>query len=138
MSESVSVSSKQFPGFFLLAAITRAKAIGDKIHSSPVEVTFTANGVELPFVDTLNDLYERMENEIDGRARKIAEQMIQSNGLETIHEAISDLEAKIKEAIDRVVIKDTGEPKSKVSYTLNDGKTDVTLSDNTCHISDNI
>lgn len=102
MSEYIDVTSREFPGFFLIAAITQAKAVGDKINSNPVSVTLLVNGVELPFTETMNDIYRRMEEQIDKQARELAERMVTAAGLEPLAEAIQKAEWEIKEAIAKV------------------------------------
>jgi hypothetical protein len=102
MSETVDATSQEFPGFFVIAAITRAKALGDKINSNPVEVTLLVNGVELPFVETMNDIYQRMERQIDEQAREVAEKMVTEAGLDGVADALREVEWKVKDALSNV------------------------------------
>ncbi len=105
MPEKIDATSYSFPGFFVLAAITRAKALGAKINSNPVEVTFLVNGVELPFVETMNDIHRRMNIQIDAQVRDLAERMVLEAGLDGINDALSEIEVKVKEAINKVLPK---------------------------------
>lgn len=102
MTENIDVTSREFPGFFVLAAITQAMGVCDHITSNPVEVKLLVNGIELPFTQTMNDIYRRMEANIDSQAHEIAEKMVTETGLAGIAEALRECEWKVKEAISRV------------------------------------
>lgn len=101
MSETIDVTSQEFPGFFIIAAITRSKVDIDKI-SNPVEVTFLVNGIELPFTDTINDIYRRMNERLDMEAIEIAEKMVTEAGLDGVAEALREVEWKVKEALEKI------------------------------------
>ena len=102
MTEKIDVTSREFPGFFVIAAITQAGAVGDQIMTNPVEVTLLVNGIELPFTQTMNDIYRRMENQIDEQARELAEKMVTEAGLEGVADALREVEWKVKDALRRV------------------------------------
>lgn len=102
VSETIDATSQEFPGFFVIAAITRGNALVDKITSNPVEVTLLVNGVELPFVETMNDIYQRMERQIDEQARKVAEKMVTEAGLDGVADALREVEWKVKDALSKV------------------------------------
>lgn len=99
MGEKIDACSKEFPGFFVLAAIVQAKNAGEKINTNPVDVTLLVNGIEMPFTETMNDIYRRMEDQIDGRAREIAEKMVTEAGLDGVAEALREVELKVREAL---------------------------------------
>ena len=103
MSETINATSKEFPGFFVIAAITKfKKETGDKITTNPVEVTLLVNGIEVPFAETMNDIYQRMEKQIDERARVLAEKMVLEAGLEGVSDALREVERKVKDALGMV------------------------------------
>lgn len=102
MTEKIDVTSREFPEFFVIAAITQAGAVGDQIMTNPVEVTLLVNGIELPFTQTMNDIYRRMENQIDEQARELAEKMVTEAGLEGVADALREVEWKVKDALRRV------------------------------------
>jgi hypothetical protein len=92
-------------GHFLLQAIVQGKARGDKIATNPVEVQLLVNGVELPFRATLDNLWGRMEADIEERARAMAERMVAEAGLAGVADALHDVECSVREALARVVIR---------------------------------
>lgn len=102
MSETIDATSQEFPGFFVIAAITMANALGDKIISNPVEVMLLVNGVELPFVETINDIYQRMERQIDEQAREVAEKMVMEAGLDGVADVLREVEWKVKNTLSKV------------------------------------
>lgn len=102
MSETINATSHEFPEFFVIASITRAKEIGDAIKSNPVEVTFLVNGIELPFVETMRDIYQRMEKQIDTQAIELAEKMVTEAGLDGVADALREVEWKVKDVLSKV------------------------------------
>jgi hypothetical protein len=102
MSETIDATSYNFPGVFVIEAITLAGAWPDKISSNPVEVKLTVNNVELPFTKVMEEIYRRMESQIDRQAKELAEKMVTEAGLDKIVEALRDAEWKVKEALDKV------------------------------------
>lgn len=104
MSEQIDVTARDAAGHFLLQAIVQGKTLGAKIATNPVEVQLLVNGVELPFRATLDNLWGRMEADIEERARAMAERMVTEAGLEGVADALRDVEWKVKEALSRVII----------------------------------
>lgn len=102
MSETIDVTSYNFPGIFVIEAITLAGAFPDKINSNPVQVRLLVNDIELPFTEVMVDIYRRMESQIDKEAKELAEKMVTEAGLDKIVEALRDAEWKVKEALDKV------------------------------------
>lgn len=99
MSEMIDATSHDFPGFFVIAALTRAKAVGGAITGDLVEVSFTVNGVELPFAETLNDIYQRMERGINHKVQERAEKLIAEAGLDRLTEALREAEEAVTVAV---------------------------------------
>ena len=50
----------------------------------------------------MNDIYRRMENQIDEQARELAEKMVTDAGLEGVADALREVEWKVKDALRRV------------------------------------
>lgn len=105
MSEIVNINDREFPGFFVIAAITQAKEQRDKIKPGPLEVMLTVNGVELPFTATINDIYARMQAQLEEDAQELAQKMVTEAGLDGLAEALRDAEHSIKSAIQAVAEK---------------------------------
>lgn len=100
--ELVDATSREFPGFFLIAAITRAKAIGDQIQGNPVNVRLVVNGVDLPYTATMADVWGRARAQLDEEAREMAERMVTEAGLEGVADALREVEWKVKDALAKV------------------------------------
>lgn len=98
------------PGHFVIAAIAAFdprlmnKAIWpesgvheDGRRSAFVQVTFTVNGVEMPFRATLEDIYKRMQARIDEQVLEKAISLISIAGFDEVREAIDEANWKIKD-----------------------------------------
>lgn len=105
MSDIIDCTSREFPGFFILAAIVDQLGAGmEQFPDKDVTVTLTANGVELPFSATVNDIYRRMGAQRDEEARELAVKMVTAAGLDDLAEALRDVEWRVKEAIANVKV----------------------------------
>lgn len=103
MSEQIDVTSQTVAGFFVIAALTQAEdEVSEQIKGRYADVTLLVNGVELPFTQTINDIYLRMKNQIEEEAREMAEKMVTEAGLESIADALREVEWKVKDALARV------------------------------------
>lgn len=109
MSEIIDATSYEFPGFFVIEALTQAddEVITDKLtgKGKDVEVTLLVNGVELPFTKTINNIYSRMQNQIEDEARVMAEKMVTEAGLESVAYALREVEWKVKYALANIKVK---------------------------------
>lgn len=103
MSEQIDVTSVKFPGFFVIAVLTQAEdKVSEQIKGRYADVTLLVNGVELPFTQTINDIYRRMRNQIEEESRSMAEKMVTEAGLESVAYALREVEWKVKDALARV------------------------------------
>lgn len=103
-------SLDSFPEFFLIAAITRAqKESGTDLPMLPIEVTLTVNGVELPYSETMKDVWERSQGEFDKKVLEKAKDLISSAGLEAVLEAIDDARAMVLSALEKASARATKE-----------------------------
>jgi hypothetical protein len=85
-----------------LAAISDTVCKGNFQGKNPVEVTFLVNGQEMPFTATLEDIWRRMEAEMDGKVLAKAEEMVTAAGLDAVSEVLREVEWKVKEALSKV------------------------------------
>ena len=74
MIEKIDATSRDFPGFFIISAIALAGALKDpekecKLLQNPVSVELIVNGVALPFTQTINDIYRRMNENVTNRVK---------------------------------------------------------------------
>jgi len=89
------------PASFIVLAIA-AKHIKDPEFQEEYkrdggfQVELLINGKSVPVVETLVDIYERLDKVIDKRARKMALQMVTEAGLDPIAEALRDAERTIR------------------------------------------
>lgn len=95
-----------FPGFFLISAITYGKVLDEvsnkHVQGEPFDVELKINGVEVPFIHTLNELWARASNELENKARNMAKEMVTEAGLSGIMEILQKCEYELKDAIDKV------------------------------------
>lgn len=64
---------------FLLAAITRGAPLG--AFQFPLDVKMTVNGVDIPFSDALENIYERFNRQCDERIEQIKADMVPDNDM---------------------------------------------------------
>jgi hypothetical protein len=95
-----------YPQHFYLAATVLAEKLGQKKPISDIienrkqfndsfQVKFEVNGVSLPFAETIEELFTRMEKQIDEIAAKKAVEFVDMAGFSDIAETIRDCRYKI-------------------------------------------
>lgn len=103
MSEKLDMTSRDFPGFFLIAALVQAgEDVQKQITEKDVEVQLLVNGIEFPFTKTIEDIYSRMLVQIDSQALEMAEKMVTEAGLDAVAEVLREVEWKVKDALAQV------------------------------------
>ncbi len=90
---------------FFIAAITLYSkgVLNDARLEGPINVTFNVNGVDLPFAETIRDVYGRYRDQADAQSLAMAEQLLSEAGLEPIREALCNAEHEITCAINAAV-----------------------------------
>ena len=88
------------PAHFVLMAITACRdfKFPDRDHG-PTKVSLIVNEQELPFKSVIEDLYRRINAEVDERAAKMALEMITESGLNGVLEALREAEGKVRDAL---------------------------------------
>lgn len=101
MTEQVYVCGDDAPAQIILAAIStfvkddefQAKFA----NSGPTKtVALLVDGHEVPVVETLADIWRRMNDVVDQRARKMAVEMVTAAGLKPLSNALQEAEQKIR------------------------------------------
>lgn len=108
MPETISSlrSLDNFPEFFLIAAITRAqKESGTELPVMPIEVILTVNGVELPYTETMDDVWIRSQAEFDKKVLEKAKELISDARLEAVLDVIEDARSMIFSALEKASTK---------------------------------
>lgn len=121
MSETISLSSVEFPSFLLLAAITRAKVLEthpETLRGRPLEVTFFVNGIELPFSDTVNDLWRRARAEIDKKVEAAVAKRLATIDPAPLMSSLSEVQDRMAEVMAVLAGMSTPEPTSEASTAL--------------------
>jgi len=91
-------------GRFALAALVAAKAkhpeiIEKHVPGAHFEVSLIVNGVEVPFQDTIEDIYRRFETNIQQRAAEIAYETASLKGLDELQSTIKQADGAIRQKI---------------------------------------
>lgn len=104
------------PYSFVISAITKAGGVTEEMKGD-MNITFQINGVNLPFEETLTNVYERMcrqfNNEVQARAEKIALEVISEAGLMKYKEALDRADSILADAIDNAI----GVVRQKVQFS---------------------
>lgn len=99
---------KDYPAaqHFVIAAVSRYKKHGGTEHiEMPLQVTLAANGVEIPFAETIADIYDRIHKQaregVDAQSLVLAKQMALTLPLSSFTEAIERAYADIEHAVEQ-------------------------------------
>jgi hypothetical protein len=92
-------TKQDYPGHFLIAAIAIAGDAAKEITDPVVEIEFRINGIEMSFVEVMEDLWKRANDHLEQDAREKAIEMITEVGLNPISEVLLDAEYQIRQAL---------------------------------------
>ena len=105
MPETISSlrSLDSFPEFFLIAAITRAQKVsGIDLPVLPIEVKLTVNGTELPYSETMDDIWERSQREFDKKVLQKARELVAGARLASLDAQLDRLKDTLDEVLDQM------------------------------------
>jgi hypothetical protein len=103
--ERIDVDGRQQPSaHFGICAITLAQKAGitfpDAVGRGYLNVCLTIDGKQVPFTETIAEIYARMESQIDLEAAIKAYQTATLKGLDKLQAAIEESDWKIRERIE--------------------------------------
>lgn len=87
------------PENFLLTAIAENK---DFDYKNPVEIIFTVNGIQLSFVDTVNDWFKRLIDDRNQFVEERAKELVKERTLDKITE-LENMLGKLKESVNDIL-----------------------------------
>ena len=106
MSDKIDIRTNNLPGLFVIQAIVQGKKLNDVIASRKegelLDIQLIINGVEVPFISTLENLWERANDDINNRAMDMAIKMVTAAKLDGVVNALNELEYKMIDALHKV------------------------------------
>lgn len=102
----VSLITDTTPSIMLLNAVCKRFPEDDwpdkislKTGEQHVEVKLTLNGVEVPFEDTVNEMWKQVNDDLDKRALEMVTRAIDGTDLENLFATVRRAEYEIEQAI---------------------------------------
>lgn len=102
--ERIEVGKLSWPAHVLIQAITQSGDI-DKIQP-PLDVSFSVNGVPLPFSSVMENLFQRLEDSLEKRAMELAAEKVTESGLCGIQSILQSAEEDIRAALEKAFNQD--------------------------------
>ncbi len=93
------------PYHFVIASITRhnkGKEIIEKSRGKPFEITLLVNGQEIPFSETIEDIYSRIHEDLNKKAAQLAHEKLTGCGLNKLFDLVDTVEHKLKEELTKI------------------------------------